>query len=375
MALVALMVGVLVAVPVLGVVSFSLRMGQSLQETTYAQYASDAAAEYIVWRLEHDASFRAAVSAAGATGVDATMPGTINGLIGTAHVARAARSFPYALYGGSETCNSVMEWTGAHNRLIGNAHSNRGIRIQGADTVITGTVTYVTEGPASSQITYYPGPPDNPVQTFPQPLPVLYRLSDYSDPTAEGTPAYRAQQAGRYHYIEGDWQINESGTVFDGLYYVTGSIKINGNNMTGEATFVSRQTIEIVGSGFTLRPYVDGLSFYAAGEYTGSDRCNLPLIKVSGSGVCTFDGYFYAPYGKIKVSGSGSMSGAFVGDSIDLAGSGLTVVLPPPTQGGGDCDVYDILASAGDTDTYVRLSRCASQGAEILAWTVGYEGE
>jgi len=74
------------------------------------------------------------------------------------------------------------------------------------------------------------------------------------------------------------------------------------------------------------------------------------------------------------VSGSGAMAGAFVGDSIDLAGSGLTVVLPPPTQGGGDCSVYDILATAGDTDTYVRVRRCTSQGVEILSWRVDAHG-
>jgi cytoskeletal protein CcmA (bactofilin family) len=369
------MVGTVLVVPLAGFVSSALGMGKSLQASTYTQYASDAAAEYALWRLQHDGAFRAAVSAAGPAGVDAAMPGTINDLSATIHVATSARSFHYALFGASQTCNSVMEWTGAHNRLVGDAHSNRGIRIQGSDTVITGTVTYVTDGPGTNQITYYPPPPDNPVQTYAQPLPVLYRLSDYNDPSAVGTPAYRAQQAGRYHRVDGDWQVNASGTVFDGLYYVTGDLKINGNTMSGEATFVTNGTIEIIGAGFALNPYVDGLSFFSAGEFTGSARCNNPLIKVAGSGISTFNGYLYAPHGLIKVSGSGSMAGAFVGDSIDLAGSGLTVVLPPPEEGGSDCGVYDILATAGSAETYVRLQTCAGEGVAIESWSVGVSGD
>ena len=162
--------------------------------------------------------------------------------------------------------------------------------------------------------------------------------------------------------------------MFDGLYFLTGGLKINGNNMSGIATFVTLGTIEVIGSDFDFEPYIDHLTFYSAGKFTGTPRCNSPLIMITGSGIATFGGYVYAPHGLIKVSGSGALAGAFIGDSIDLSGSGLTIQVPPPDDDGDDCDTYDLMATAGNTDIQVRFRRCSGGELYILSWKVTGHG-
>jgi hypothetical protein len=49
-------------------------------------------------------------------------------------------------------------------------------------------------------------------------MPAVFDINDYNDPTQVGTPAYVAANAGQYHRIDGDWAVNDSGYVFDGLY-------------------------------------------------------------------------------------------------------------------------------------------------------------
>jgi hypothetical protein len=142
----------------------------------------------------------------------------------------------HALWGNSETCSSTMDWTGAHNRLIGDVHSNRGIRIKGSDTVIEGIVEYVTDIDVGD-VTYIPPPPDNPVRTEVSQMPAVFDINDYNDPTQVGTPAYVAANAGQYHRIDATGRSTTALTCSTAVLYHR-SLKLNGNSFSGQATFV-----------------------------------------------------------------------------------------------------------------------------------------
>jgi hypothetical protein len=369
-ALVALMVGTLLLMPLLGHVATAQKATLRHEGALHAQYASEAGAEYALWRLRHDAAWRETVKQSGASGVQLTLPDTVNRLPVTLRVVPVSWSFNYTLWGNSTTCSSVLDWTGAHNRLYGNIHTNRDMRIRGADTIIDGIVEYVTEVSGEGQVTFNPPPPASPIQVPVSLLPPLFTLDDYNNPNAVGTAAYAAQQEGRYHRIEGNYTVNQSGTVFDGLYYITGNLKINGNSFSGTATFVALGTIEIIGSGYDLHPYVDNLAFFTPAAYTGSARCSQPVIQISGSGVSMVRGYVYAPNGMIRVSGSGAMAGAFVGDSVDLCGEELTIQPPPMAGEDEGCKDFDIEATAGGTITRARVRICEDGAMQLLSWFI-----
>ncbi|HHX66031.1 MAG TPA: hypothetical protein GX702_14215 [Chloroflexi bacterium] len=369
MAMVTLMIGTLLVTPLLHFAgarqSADLRYARTIAE----QHAAEAGLEYVLWRLVREPELREAINAARPS-LDIDPPAAVNEMDLTLQAAPVRRTFSHTLWGNSETCSSVMDWTGAHNRLVGNAHSNRGIRIKGGSTHIEGIVEYVTDMDAGNNITFVPPPPNNPVKTVAADFPEQFFLSDYDDPTRLGTPAYYAAQRGEYHYIDGDLQINQSGYEFNGLYFITGDLKINGNSFSGAATFVTLGTIEMIGSGYNLRPYVDSLSLYSAASFTGSARCTNPAIRVTGSGITQLGGYVYAPDGLIRVSGSGGLAGAFLGDSVDISGQGLTV--QPPPQGDEDegCGTFDIRSTAGDTTVTARVRYCEDAGLSILSWLV-----
>jgi len=366
--LIGLTVGALVVLPIMYAVQTRILSMRGFERLTQELYTSDAAAEYGIWRVMNDVGFRDQITAAGTEGLQVAVPHQINNRASTIRVASLQQSFNYALWGDSDLCSSTLDWTGSGNRLIGNAHSNRGIKIQGAGSVIEGIVEYVTEAQFGNDIVFDPPPPDNPVQSYARTLPPLFYMSDYNDPTQEGTPAYAADAEGRYHYVDGDMTVNESGTVLDGLYLITGDLKLNGNDIGGTATFVVYGTTEVIGSGLQFSPYVDDLCFFATGELTGPQRCNTALIRIAGSGTAAFGGFIYAPHGLIRVSGSGQMAGAFVGDSIDLSGQGLTVELPELGATTEGCAIYDLIATAGATTTTVRFRYCGESSVQIQAW-------
>ena len=102
-------------------------------------------------------------------------------------------------------------------------------------------------------------------------------------------------------------------------------------------------------------------------EYDASQRCNKPVLKVNGSGGTTLGGVCYAPNGQIAVSGSGIMNGSFLGDSVDLAGSELTINLPPPIGYPAGCEAYDVLSDAEGSSTTSRVLYCDGEFS-VMSW-------
>jgi len=367
LALVVLAFGVLLVASMLFGVSTNLKASQRVDQAMKTQYSSDAGAEYGVWMLENVAGFMDQVDVAGRSGVTVTLPSEVNALDPVVRVVLAGQELRYALWGNSTYCTTNVEWTGSGNVINGDLHTNTGLRLVGQGNTLNGAVEYVTSLQVHGSTIYIPPPPHNPVQTYVQPMPMEWYMSDYDDPTAVGTPAHTAAQAGQYHYIEGDLHINTSGEVFDGLYYVTGEIHLNGSELSGTATFVSRNLVEVNGSGNCFTPYCDQLSFFTDFEYPPSQRCSKPVLRVVGSGSSTLGGVCYAPNGQISVSGSGIMNGSFLGDSVDLAGSGLTIDLPPSVGCPAGCEVYDVRSEARGGVTLARVLHCDGN-FDLLSW-------
>jgi hypothetical protein len=213
----------------------------------------------------------------------------------------------YAIWGNSTNTNAML-WSGSGAKITGNVSSNDGISMSGSNNAINGTVYYVSKLTISGSKDTFASS-----QTIsPRPMPVRYRLSDYQQ---GGKEAARAQSAGKYHYINGNFNVSTSGSVLDGLYYVKGNVGLSGSNIKGTFTIVAEGTISISGSGMNCIPYSSGLLFFSNGASFGISGSNNSL----GGIICV-------PKGQITISGSGNkINGSIFGDRITLSGSNMVM--------------------------------------------------
>jgi hypothetical protein len=221
-----------------------------------------------------------------------------------------------------------LDWPGSDTYVDGKVHANRDIRLSGSDNVITGVVEYVTAFADEGDANQYP----TPVQVSPAIIPVSYELAAYQP---GGAAAAAAEQEGRYHYIDGTFEVSDGGVQLDGLYYVTGEVVLSGSDLYGTVTIVAEREIEISGSNQNFTPYSDGLLLFST--RSASSR---PAIKISGSN-SMLPGIIDAPNAQLEVSGStNEFAGGLFARTIRLSGSSLTIVFdeaycppepPPPT--------------------------------------------
>jgi len=248
-----------------------------------------------------------------------------------------ASGFP-AIHANSQTCNNALLWSGASGSVQGGMHSNNDVKITGNDTTIAGMASYVTTIEALPvNVTFIPAPPNNPVQISVTEDPLGFDIEDYAP---GGSKAAIAQGAGFYRYCDCDIDMKwlednhyfdeATDTILDGLYYATGDISINGPDVHGNAvTFVAEGEVELRGPDQSISPYMNDLLAFSGKAYTtGTKACSSPVIKLSLSG-STYEGYFYAPYGLINISGSNiQITGALVGHAVSVTGSGASVINP-----------------------------------------------
>lgn len=249
-----------------------------------------------------------------------------------------------ALFAISETCNNTILWSGSDGLVDGGLHSNRDVQIMGASNTITGPASYVTTFDDNGVI-YIPPPDDNPIRVDPLSDPLDLELADYAP---GGSAATAAAAAGMYRYRDGHITMNwlKSNGYYDqtteviepGLYYATGNITINGNDLIAAGvTFVAEGNIDLIGPNHSFSSYIDGLLVFAANDPGGDGvSCNTPVISQTHSGG-VYDGYFYAPDGVVNISGANVViNGGVIAYAIDLTGDGLHVdnpydyFLPPP---------------------------------------------
>jgi hypothetical protein len=241
-----------------------------------------------------------------------------------------------AIYAGDrDTCQNALSMSPQTGTIIGGIHSNKDIHVGGNVTTVDGSVSYITGVDHPGKITFDDEDGDgesggfNPLASGPywgeegRNYPVDFDINDYAP---GGVAALAAQAEGRYHPISGNLK-SESGTwEGDGLYYVTGDVKISGG-ATGEVTIVAEGTIELSGSSNQdLTPYVDGLLLFSDEEFGSGSKCSKPVIKLAGSNH-DWSGIVYAPNGLIQMSGASnsSLCGTLIGFTINLSGDDLYI--------------------------------------------------
>ena len=382
LALLAISVGTLLIGPLMAQLSSSYQVTATTEETLYESYSSDAAIEYGLWRLSTDADLCASLLENIGAPQTLMVPVDVNDMTPTLQVVAleggsgdesgsgssgSGELVPWVIWANSQTRNNTVQITGAGHRIYGGIHSNYKIKVSGAGNWIYGAVEYVgsySESGAGNGFT--PGAPDNPVQGQVAEFPITWDIADFQ-PGGE-----RALAAGDDYYVHGTWSVSGAGEVVTpGLHYCTGKVSFSGAGLVGEnVTVVSESTIDVSGAGISFTPYEPGLTFFSPKDSTSN------VISISGSG--NAGGSAYAPNGKVSLTGAGgTLSGVFVGDVVNISGSGATfllseVTIPEGGGGGGSaggCVLYDLLASGGDTTTHVRVRICEEE-VQILSWYV-----
>lgn len=261
---------------------------------------------------------------------------------------------PYALYAESPGCpgGNELQWSGSIAVINGSVHSNGEIHDQSA-TDMCGSAEYCS-GSEPSNITYTCGGGQS-VQLSSdlcRPRGTLVDIDDFApggdfaddamgDHSAtcntEGEEAYPEDdddQTDCYHYINGNFIANKAEDVVDGLYYVTGRVKLSGGalkDVDRTITIVALDKIDISSENMNIIAYSD-VNETPPGDYVliswagEPGSCNTNAIKVSSSDT-DWEGIMYAPYGGVDVSGSGNTtwSGAIWGYTVKVGGSLLIV--------------------------------------------------
>ncbi|MCI0635765.1 MAG: hypothetical protein L0206_17890, partial [Actinobacteria bacterium] len=183
-------------------------------------------------------------------------------------------------------------------------HSNAGVRVRGASKSLTGGVEYVTTASLSSSSTVSPAATVGAIQDSP----ITYALDDY----APGGSA--AEQAGAsFHDMTSactsTWRVSTELTP--GLYYAPCDVVLQGTQ--SEVTVVSTGSIQVSRQGSNLRPFADGLLFYASGD-----------VEISAANG-TYPGHVVAG-ATLRASGSDNrfLCGVVAG-TIDLSGSSVSI--------------------------------------------------
>lgn len=229
----------------------------------------------------------------------------------------------YAIWADSDTCNEALHWGGSNNSVAGNVHSNHDIHVGGSNNSVAGETEYVTNMTVGGSGCTFDPPP---AQSTVQPLPIEFNIEDYR-------PGGRAAVAAGsdYHHIQGSLKLGGDANLF-GLYYVTGSVKIQAVD-GGTFTIVAEQGIKIQ-SGSGYQPYIDGLLLFSNKNAMG---CSGDTIIHIGGITGSWTGVLYAPRGKIHYSATaGSMhDGSLIGWRVDLSGSGWSLTCDDTLCDGG----------------------------------------
>jgi Flp pilus assembly protein TadG len=257
----------------------------------------------------------------------------------------AGGSEPYALFAKGDNCgDKAIDWSGSGNHVIGKIHSNDGILVGGQNNVVEGQTTYYGDIQQEEDDSFTPEPlqVSEPIDEYP----VDFQVGDY----APGGPMANAAQAAGQYYNAGSQKIDAgwlksntsyndtSKTLATGLYFTTGEIDLGDQGMNGFATLVSSNgLIKLGGSQLALQPWdPDGLLLFST--MSPSDKCNTPVIEVSGS-QSSLKGILYGPNGLVAMPGSGpplvgsTLEGSLIGWAVRLSGQSLTINAPENTGG------------------------------------------
>jgi len=225
----------------------------------------------------------------------------------------------YAIYASctGDCKQNALKTTGAGIYIEGGGiHSNADILISGGGQGIAiedGVVEYGTEcSGCGRKVTIDPYVAPSPTEPIDMGLP--WELSEFQPGSANANTA-----GSQYYYVNGDLRDLRG----DGLYYVTGSIKLHAP--VGRVTLVAVGEIEISGSAdiHTYNPQWPLL-------FSNSSNTQQGAINISGSDA-QWTGFIYAPRGLVSMSNArnSTMHGAIWGKEVNLSGSDISIRYDP----------------------------------------------
>ena len=196
----------------------------------------------------------------------------------------------------------------------GRLHANQEFKVQGAEVVVNdGAVTSanVINVVSGGTLTLNNSYQDAPTST----IDMLIIDFDSDDPNSWKNRA-------TVTYSEDDFEALPSGTVLNGIIYVTGEAEITGKNLTINGVLVAEEDIDITLSGQTFSVNFD--SIYGGGLLSKEDV----EITTSGSTI-SIDGLVYAADDLDITSSSGdfTINGSLTGFDAEITASGGSIIL------------------------------------------------
>lgn len=225
---------------------------------------------------------------------------------------------PYAVYAGRDDCRKngepAIQWSGGNGTVIGDLHSNAGLKVGGSSNLINGSATYRCDEQISGKENTFGEGPAQVSDSRPWPM-TLTRADFVCDISVTGTLDLSN---------DGAWWVD--GTMKSGrlspLTLCADEILLDGSNVAGSVTLVAGK-VTISGSNLRLTPDQHGILAFA----TGADS---DAIKISGS-KSQWSGDLVAMAGGIDLSGSDNAmtNGGVIGWTVKLSGSNWTIDATP----------------------------------------------
>ena len=362
MALVIMVIGALLIGTMLSYLDTSLTLATKSEETSHTYYAADAGLEDALWNIQYNEAFTlpeegqpeewqipeqingktidVTVSkepgegdwtyriTSTATGDDGS--GTVESYVylSTTTIEHTSikplLAFDYAIFSGEED----LEITGSTQvksypvQNEGNIYANGSITLKGSakvygDAIATDSIETVGSAEIYGNETEFHPPLEYPSDDEIQAMADQYKGEAEAVSIHDGD--YIITGSGSYAlgpiHITGDLRISGSGVIqLQGTVYVDGNIDKSGSfEIDGPGTLLAEGRIDITGSGL-LQP--ENLPLIMS---LSTEMGSQGAIKCTGS--TDISAVLYAPYGRVKLSGSADIYGSVVGAEIIITGS------------------------------------------------------
>lgn len=356
-ALVAVMIGTLLLIPLLRFMLSRHATAQMYRSVLEARYTNDAAIEYVIQRLKTDNTLRQALLDQRGTALAITdVPGPVNDITPVVEAVLVnPRPWPWAMWAGSEV---IIE--GNNTIVDGGVHGNGDVTINGNNTHITGTVSAgndVEIGGSNVTIT------GETIEGLTQEWPVSWNIADFQP---GGVWAAKAAAEGKYYFHAGDWAPSKKEDLPSGLHYATGNVVINSSQVVwDQVTIAALGTIrfsQTANQDNLVTPYVPGLVLFSNSNATDAIYIDSNKFQ-STAGVC------YAPSGTINLAGNKtSFTGAFVANRIIVSKNTLFTEVPFNMSVPEACSIYDIRAVSRERTAVARVRYCEDNIPVVSAW-------
>jgi uncharacterized membrane protein len=325
---------------ILGCAAIAIDVGSWYQTQRQAQAAADAAAlagvqdlpgnpsgaitdaQAYVGKNIANASTSATTPASDQVHVSVSVPGALwfGGIFGigrptitaSATAQRNPNVVPYALFSYDSNCsNQSMTINGNNISVDGGTHSN-GSFFQNANNASYDAMSY--GGPNGCSLT------DNGNNTKP-----FGASGAVRDNRLEPWPVDYSAMSIPCTYTGSSFTFSGTGTTIPaGVYCASGQITINGNNLSGNVTFIA-SSFNLNANHPTFTPYAKGLIIYQTGT---------SALDINGNGFIN-NGAVFAPQASIVVNGNSGSANSFIeGLDVTITGNSLTINgVGPPFSG------------------------------------------